>query len=150
MEKIPDNITSFLRENKVATICFNDTLNRPLCINCFYTYDEGHRVFIFKSSHNSFQEEFIRDVTKVAGSILPDNVDFLKPRGIQFTGATLCQAEIDGLDMAKTYYSKYPFGRVMPGFIWAIRPDFIKLTDKTNGFGGKTFWSVYAKEGVAV
>jgi uncharacterized protein YhbP (UPF0306 family) len=146
MEKIPQEICSFLRENRVAAVCFNDEVGNPYCINVFFVYDPAHRVLIFKSSYGSFHEDHVRAVNNVAGSVLQENLNFLKPSGIQFTGKTLCESEVAGLGMASAYYGKYPFGRVMPGYIWAIRPEFIKLTDKAAAFGKKISWSVHARQ----
>ncbi|MEO9257876.1 MAG: hypothetical protein ABI207_05810 [Crocinitomicaceae bacterium] len=142
MNSIPQAIKSFLNANRVAAVCFNDENNKPYCINCFYVFDESHHTFLFKSSYNTFHEDYTGFVNPMAGSILPEKIDVLKMKGIQFTGKSLSEAEIVGLEMASVYYNKYPFGRVMPGYIWAIRPDFIKLTDNTLGIGNKTIWSV--------
>lgn len=146
MNAIPESIKTFLTANRVASVCFNNDENVPYCINCFYVFDENHHTFLFKSSHNTFHEDYTRIVNPMAGSILPEKIDTLKMKGIQFTGKSLSEAEVAGLEMASVYYKKYPFARVMPGYIWAIRPEFIKLTDNTLGFGNKTIWSVFPEK----
>jgi uncharacterized protein YhbP (UPF0306 family) len=35
---------------------------------------------------------------------------------------------------------KYPFALAIPGDVYTIQPDYIKLTDNTIGFGKKLTW----------
>ena len=144
MKVIPHNITGFLDANRVASVCFNNESNNPYCVPCFFVFDAQHRLMLFKSSHGAYHEDYIRSVTDVAGSVLPEQLDPLKMKGLQFTGKTLPQAEIEGLQLELVYYKKFPIGRKMPGYIWAIRPDFFKFTDNTHGFGSKTVWSAFS------
>jgi uncharacterized protein len=150
MEKIPGVISDFFKENRVASVSFVDDEGKPYCINCFFVFDAIHRVLIFKSSRNSFHERYVRSVKDVAGSVLPDKINYLKPVGIQFTGKTLSESEIKGLGMEEIYYSRLPFGRMNPGYIWAIRPEYIKLTDSTALFGKKTIWNIYRHQPLTV
>lgn len=146
MKTIPDNIRDFLSANRVATVCFNNDAGMPYCVPCFFVFDEQHRLFLFKSSHGAYHEDYIRMVADVSGSVLPEKMDPVKLKGIQFTGKTLPAAEIEGLRLEQLYYKKYPFGRIIPGYIWAIRPEFLKFTDNTLTFGRKTTWSAFAEQ----
>lgn len=140
MNPVPAEITAFLKQNKVATVCFTDAKHNPYCINCFFVFDEEKEVLLFKSSFGAFHEDFVREANPVAGSVLPEKLDPLKIKGLQFTGQTLDESEIVGSGLTELYYRKYPFGRVMPGYIWALRPAFMKFTDNTLGFGTKRLW----------
>jgi hypothetical protein len=42
---------------------------------------------------------------------------------------------------AAQYYKKNPLALAMPGEIWTIRINHIKMTDSTKGFGKKIGWS---------
>jgi uncharacterized protein len=149
MNNFPEEIAVFLKQNKVATVCFTDEKGAPYCINCFFVFDEPRQLFVFKSSFGAFHEDFVRDVAAVAGSVLPEKLDPLKIKGMQFTGQTLSENEVNVMGLSGLYYQKFPFGRVMPGYIWALRADFIKFTDNTLGFGTKLNWRrIPATEGV--
>lgn len=140
MNPFPKNITEFLNENKIATICFVDNENNPYCINCFYTFDETNQALVFKSSHGTTHHSFIKTDKSIAGTILPNSIDFLKIKGIQFTGKLLDDKQISALSLSLKYTKKYPMSLAIPGYVWAIKFEFIKLTDNTLGFGNKTVW----------
>jgi len=61
-------------------------------------------------------------------------------KGIQFKGIVL--PETDPLIKLATvhYYKKNPDDLAMPGEIWMIQIDSIKMTDSTFGFGKKITW----------
>lgn len=140
MNPFPKNITEFLNENKIATVCFVDNENNPYCINCFYTFDEPSQSLVFKSSHGTTHHSFIKADKNIAGTILPNSIDFLKIKGIQFTGKLQDDKQISTLNLSSKYIKKYPMSLAIPGYVWAIKFEFIKLTDNTLGFGNKTVW----------
>lgn len=140
-----ENIKQFLRKNRVATVCFSDEKNNPYCFTSFFVFDEEHNTMVFKSSYGTNHEYFVRFASKVSGSVLPERLDILKIKGIQFTGTTVDAKEISK-ELIVSYYKKYPFGRVMGGFIWAIKLEFVKFTDNTAVFGQKMIWSATASE----
>lgn len=140
MKTIPENIVSFLNNNRVATICFSDEKNNPYCFSCFFVFVEKTATLVFKSSYGTSHEDYTQFATKVSGTVLPEQLDFLKIKGIQFIGNTLNESEVNS-ELNSAYYKKYPFGRVMGGYIWAIKLECIKFTDNTLTFGHKTIWS---------
>jgi uncharacterized protein YhbP (UPF0306 family) len=143
MKKLPENIRGFFEKNRVATICVTDGRNMPYCFTCFFVISGEHPTLVFKSSYGTAHEDATRLETEIAGTVLPEKLDLLKIKGIQFTGHTLNEADIDQ-KLIFDYYNKYPFGRVMPGYIWAVKLRVIKFTDNTNVFGQKTFWNAEA------
>lgn len=140
MNNIPKNIIDYLQENKVSSVCFLDLNNKPYCINCFYEYDETSENLIFKSSHGTTHHDFIKNNLDIAGTILPNTLDFLKIKGLQFKGKLINEGEIQRLGLSTKYIKKYPMSLAIPGYIWAIKLEFAKLTDSTLGFGNKTIW----------
>ena len=142
MNAIPDNLKNFLNQNKVNTVCFVDNKNYPYCINCFYVFDESNNCLIFKSSHGTYHHELILDSAFVSGTILPETLDTLKLRGIQFTGKLISSTEVETLHLNSKYLKKYPFSIAILGSVWAVKLEFLKFTDNTLGFGNKTTWSL--------
>jgi len=135
------SILEFLKENKISSICFVDKEGKPYCVNCFYLYDEENKVLIFKSSFGTTHDAFILPDSSVAGTILPDSVDVLKIKGIQFSGKILSKTDVDKFKLSSQYTKKYPFSLTMPGYIWAVSLELIKFTNNTLGFGNKAIWN---------
>lgn len=142
MSDIPENISKFLNQNKVITVCLVNEKCQPYCINCFYVFDEISKCLIFKSSHGTQHQGLIMDSAGAAGTILPETINPLKLKGIQFTGKLISATEIDALNLNSKYLKKYPFSIAMMGYIWAVKLEFLKFTDNTLGFGNKTIWNM--------
>jgi len=140
-----ENIKQFLRKNRVATVCFSDDKNNPYCFTCFFVFVEEYDTMVFKSSYGTNHEYFTQFASKVSGSVLPEHLNILKIQGIQFSGMTVDEKDISQ-ELTNHYYRKYPFGRVMGGFIWAIRLEYVKFTDNTAVFGQKMVWSAAISE----
>ena len=142
MNSIPDKIKNFLHENKIATVCFVDGNNKPYCINCFYVFDEENNMLLFKSSAGSTHQGFVKPSASISGTILPETVDVLNIKGIQFIGNLIDTKEVENLKLSSKYIKKYPLSVAIFGYIWAAKLDFLKFTDNTLGFGNKTIWKV--------
>jgi hypothetical protein len=82
----------------------------------------------------------------VAGTILPDKLNKLLVKGIQFEGTLLDAGDSVAASAAVLYYKQNPLAVAMPGEVWTIRIDHIKMTDSTLGFGKKLKWSREAVE----
>lgn len=136
-----NTILEFLKENKISTVCFTDKTGKPYCINCFYLFDEANVVLMFKSSFGTTHDSFVLPDVNVAGTILPDSIDVLKIKGIQFSGKILAKTDVDKFKLNAQYTKKYPLSLTMPGYIWGVRLDHIKFTNNTLGFGNKTTWN---------
>jgi uncharacterized protein YhbP (UPF0306 family) len=44
-------------------------------------------------------------------------------------------------DASSHYHKKYPFALAMPGEIWTVQINSIKMTDSKLGFGKKITWN---------
>lgn len=77
---------------------------------------------------------------KVAGTILPDKLDKLKVKGLQFRGEVLLKDHRFSARSSKMYHRHYPMALIIQGEIWTIRLSSIKFTDSTLGIGKKLHW----------
>ncbi len=141
MQTLPDSIKKFLLENKVVTICFVDTNNQPYCINCFYAFDENENALIFKSSYGTKHETLIKASAAVAGTILPDQIQFTNLKGIQFNGSVKPDFMLGASTFNAHYAKAFPMSLMLPGYFWIVNLTYIKYTDNTLGFGNKTVWN---------
>ncbi len=132
-------ISTFLKTNKLFSFC-TTTENEPYCASCFYAFADEGDYLVFKSSKET---KHITDALlnpNCAGTITPDIDKVATIKGIQFTG-TFLQPQDDLLDnLKKVYYKKFPFALTMPGDVWAVQLNKIKMTDNTLGFGKKLHW----------
>ncbi|MEO6882878.1 MAG: hypothetical protein ABI199_02510 [Bacteroidia bacterium] len=140
MADLNEKIVSFLKKNKIATVCFVTADNMPYCITCFYAYDEKNNMLVFKSSFGTSHDTLIKPDVPVSGAILPNSVTLLNVKGIQFSGKLINPTEIDYLELPTFYTKNYVMSLVMPGYIWALRLTFIKYTDNSLGLGKKILW----------
>ena len=76
----------------------------------------------------------------IAGTILPDKLKTLLVQGIQFEGDFLNEPDDLAKKAAQHYYKKHPMALAIPGEIWVIQINHIKMTDSTKGFGKKITW----------
>lgn len=133
-------MTEFIEGQRVATICCVDEENHPYCFSCFYAFDREKQLIYFKTSPQTRHASLLIQNPSVAGTIQPDKLNPLAIKGIQFTGRIvnankeLCQ------HAAGQYHTRYPFALTMPGEVYTIQPDFIKMTDNTLSFGKKITW----------
>lgn len=132
-------ISNYLKENKVLTLatCVND---KPYCAACFYAYNEVEQLLIFSSDDHT---KHITDASAnkvVAGTINTEVTTIAKIQGVQFTGDFINPSEEEAKSLYSIYYDKFPFARAKPAPIWAIKLNWIKMTDNTLGFGKKLEW----------
>jgi uncharacterized protein YhbP (UPF0306 family) len=140
MKVLPENIKDFILANQIASVCFVDENKLPYCINCFFAVDKENKLIVFKSSTGTRHHNHTIEKTQIAGTILPEKIEKLKIRGVQFTATILSNEELISFNCSATYYKQYPFALAMPGYIWGAKFEFIKFTDNTLGFGNKTIW----------
>jgi len=132
-------ISDFIEKQKVVSVSCLDEHNRPYCFSAFYTFDRAHRQLYFKSSSSSHHAHYLHQNKIVAGTILPDKLNMLAIRGIQFTGCILQGSPVQHRAAAE-YHKQHPYALAMPGEVWTIRFETIKMTDNTIGIGKKTCW----------
>jgi uncharacterized protein len=138
--QVPDVIRTFLKQNRVATICYVDDKGLPVCINCFYAFDDKFNLLVFKSSEGNKHEKASMNLSVFSGSVLPEHFDAFRPRGLQFSGKSMTTVRVKALELQKVYYKRYAFARILPGYIWAIELNRLKLVDQTVGIISKSTW----------
>lgn len=138
--KVTENIIDFIKQQKCMSICCLNLEGLPYCFSCYYAFNSDAMQLYFKSSTDSNHVKYLNHHQKIAGTILPDKLKNLIVQGIQFEGSIILHHEADHKLASKTYHSKFPFALVMPGEVWLIEIDSIKMTDSTQGFGKKLVW----------
>lgn len=140
-EHIPSGISKFINENKIAAICCTDGNNQPYCFHCFYVLDATHNLLFFKSSENTLHGRLLSENPDVAGSILPQKMEMLALKGIQFTGTVLYSDFPDQINPDIYYHKKLPLGLTKRGHVYCIQLQSIKMTDNSVLFGKKLIWN---------
>jgi uncharacterized protein YhbP (UPF0306 family) len=109
------------------------------CANAFYVYDPEKVAFYLLSDENAprpndrGKRQRGRDGQRPAKSVA-------LIRGVQFKGKIRRLAGEEEAAMRKRYVSRFPVARMLSAPVWEIRPDEIKFTDNTLGFGKKLHW----------
>lgn len=134
-------IARFISKQTCATVCCTDLKGNPWCFSCFYAFDKEKALLSFKSSPNSRHSSFLEEYPTVAGTIQPDQLNVLQVQGIQFRGVVLSESDPLCKSASGLFYKKNPLALAVPGKVWTIRIDHIKMTDNSMGFGSKTLWS---------
>lgn len=140
LESMHPNISRFLEKQTCASVCCVDEQGNPYCFSCFYVFNSREVVLYFKSSASAHHSPILLKNPLVAGTILPDELNTLQVKGIQFEGELLPADHLLAKKAAASYYKKNPAALAMPGEIWTIRINHIKFTDNTLGFGTKIPW----------
>ena len=140
-------IVGFLAKQTCATVCSVDEEGKPWCFSCFYVFNPLQGLLYYKSASNTHHSTLLKNNPAVAGTILPDKLNALLIKGVQFEGTLLDAGAPDAANAAAGYYKKNPLAMAMPGEVWTIQIDHIKMTDSTLGFGKKLKWS---REAMAV
>jgi len=144
IESLNNDISSFIADNKIASICCIDSSNNPWCFHCFYVFDVKNQLLFFKSSTRSRHAALLSRNPVVSGSILPEKLEVLALKGIQFTGSVLNTAIPDQIDPELFYHKRLPLGLIKPGNVYCIQLETIKMTDNSKVFGKKSEWDRYA------
>lgn len=108
----------------------------PYCASCFYAFDPERLLLIFTSSPSTRHGMEMERNPRVSMNIALETRIVGKIEGVQMTGNA---RRADG--KAKTaYLRRFPFALAADLDLWAVEPDFIKLTDNRLGFGKKLIW----------
>ena len=135
-------IVDFINHQRVANVCCVDTENSPYCFSCFYAFDTERNLLYFKSSSSAHHSELLIQNPVVAGTIQQDKLNSLAIKGVQFTGRILDAKDELCSHADSTYHKRFPFALTMPGDIWTLQLETIKMTDNTLSFGKKLLWSL--------
>lgn len=142
-----ERIADFIKHQRVATVCCVDEQNVPHCFSCFYAFDEERQLIYFKSGANAHHSQILLENSAVAGTIQQDKLNSLAIKGIQFSGK-IVNAKADICSKAESvYHKRFPFALTMPGEMWTIQPEVIKMTDNTLSFGKKLHWQLHEPVG---
>lgn len=136
-----EKIIEFLQEQTCAGICCLDENGRPYCFSCFYAFNSSAGLLYFKSSANSHHTGLMKSNPFVAGTILPDKLNKIQIKGIQFEAMVLDTQQPLVKRSLGIYLKKHPLALAIPGDTWALQINFIKMTDSTLGFGKKIIWN---------
>jgi uncharacterized protein YhbP (UPF0306 family) len=132
-------IVDFIDKQKVTSVSCLDEKNRPYCFSVFYLFDHIQKRLYFKSSASSHHAHYLAQNKIIAGTILPDKLNLLAVRGVQFTGYIIETGSAQH-HAAAEYHKRYPHALAMPGHVWTIQLQAIKMTDNTIGIGKKICW----------
>ena len=133
-----EDIAKFIKKQHAANICCVGENGQPHCFTCFFAFDEKKALLHYKTSPASNHAMQMIKNGNVAGTILPDKLNMMAVKGLQFN-ATLVKADEPLAKNASTvYYKKYPFALAMGGEIWTIQLTNIKMTDS----GKKHSWQL--------
>jgi uncharacterized protein YhbP (UPF0306 family) len=132
------SIINFIEKQKTASICCLDEEDNPYCFSIFYVFDKVERRLYFKSAASSNHAHYLLKNKRVAGTILPDKLNMLAIRGLQFTGVIVDNST--NHHATSEYHRKIPLALAMPGEVWTIQLETIKMTDNTIGLGKKIHW----------
>ncbi len=136
-----ETINRFLQQQICASICCADEQGRPYCFSCFYAFNPEEGLLYFKSSADAHHSALIKNNPVIAGTILPDKLNKLVVKGVQFEGVILDSKHSKTEKASGNYHKKHPLGLAVPGEVWTIEISHIKMTDSTLGFGKKIVWN---------
>jgi uncharacterized protein len=139
-------IIQFIKEQACASICCVDVTGKPYCFSCYYAFDETAGLLYFKSSANSHHAQLMGKKSFVAGTILPDKLNKISIKGIQFEAIVLDAQQPLVKQTLGIYLKKHPLALAIPGDIWALEINHIKMTDSTLGFGKKICWDRFSEK----
>jgi len=140
MDMMQNEISRFIKDNKIASICCIENCDAAYCFHCFYVFDEENKLLFFKSSPHTRHSQLLEKNGHIAGSILPDKIDFLALKGIQFTGIVLNIGFPGNISPDKFYHSKLPLALAKPGKVWCLQLETVKMSDSSRIFGKKLHW----------
>jgi uncharacterized protein len=132
-------IPQFIEKQRVATFCCVDENQQPYCFSCFYVLDKEQQLLIFKSASSTTHAKLLLENPAVAGTIQPEKLNPLAIKGIQFKGKVVFDSAMQEHSKA-LYHKKYLFASAVPGEIWCVQLEAIKMTDSTLHFAKKITW----------
>ena len=101
-----ERIDEYITGQSCASICCIDDNGLPYCFSCFYAYNSNERLLYYKSPHDAQHSKMILVNPAVAGTIMPDKLNKLHVKGIQFEGTVLPLEHKSSKNAAAFYYKK--------------------------------------------
>ncbi|MBN8687014.1 MAG: pyridoxamine 5'-phosphate oxidase family protein [Chitinophagales bacterium] len=136
-----EKIAAFIDKQTSGSLACVDETGQPWCFSFFYSWDAAKGLLHYKSSGDTRHSIILRGSQKIAGTILPDKLNLLQIKGIQFEGVLLAETDPLAIGASTHYHKKHPMALAMPGEIWTLRLDHIKFTDNSLGIGKKLNWN---------
>ncbi|MBL5923342.1 YhbP family protein [Lelliottia amnigena] len=132
-------INRWLAKQHVVTWCVHHE-GELWCANAFYYYDPERVAFYVLSEDKTRHAQMTGARAHVAGTIngQPKNVALI--RGVQFKGEIRRLEGEESDSMRRQYTRRFPVALALSAPVWEIRPDELKFTDNTLGFGKKLHW----------
>ncbi|WP_446029229.1 YhbP family protein [Lelliottia amnigena] len=132
-------INRWLAKQHVVTWCVHHE-GKLWCANAFYYYDPERVAFYVLSEDKTRHAQMTGTRANVAGTIngQPKNVALI--RGVQFKGEIRRLEGEESDSMRRQYTRRFPVALALSAPVWEIRPDELKFTDNTLGFGKKLHW----------
>jgi uncharacterized protein len=134
-----ETIINFLQDQSVMTVSYADEHGDPFCFPCFFAFNSSGFLY-FKTSATSHHAVQLVNKPCIAGTILPDKLNVMALKGVQFHGEVLPADHPLLHNAGRYYYRRFPLALVIPGEIYAIQLTEIKMTDGAKGFGKKIIW----------
>lgn len=135
-EAINERFVRFLRRHHVLTLA-TVAEGVPYCSNAFYCYDKERNLLVFSSDLATRHAQEMERNPRIAASVVLETKIVGRVQGLQLCG-TAARAD----ETAKrAYLKRFPYAALAELTLWAIRPDYMKLTDNTLGFGKKLIWN---------
>ena len=132
---IDERITRFIGKHHVLTVATASN-NTPYVASCFYAYDSQRNIFIFTSDNTTRHGGEMAANSRVALNITLETRIVGRVQGLQVTG----RAEPGDEEAKSRYLKRFPYAVATPLTLWMVRPEMMKLTDNTLGFGQKLIW----------
>lgn len=135
-----EKILHFLKKQTAASICCVNELNDPYSFSCFYTFNSIENLLYYKSTSSSYHSKILLQNPKVSGTIMPDKLNKLAVKGIQFNGVVLDENDPLCANAFKNYHSRFPMAIAIPGVVRTIQLNYLKMTDNIAGIFKKHSW----------
>lgn len=136
-EAINQRFVRFLQKHHVLTLATVSEEGMPYCSNAFYCYDKARNLLVFTSDLSTRHAQQMERNPHVAASVVLETKIVGRVQGLQ-----LCGTAVRADEAAKrAYLKRFPYAALAELTLWAIEPDFMKLTDNTLGFGKKLIWN---------
>lgn len=134
------SISEFLLTQSCANIACLDNAGKPYSFSCYYVFHPELNQLYFKSSVDAAHFGFLVNCSAVSGTVLPDKLNKLMVKGVQMEGICLNEDHPLAKGSSQYYHKKNPLALAMPGKVWTIQIEHLKLTDSSLGFGKKLHW----------
>ena len=135
-EAINERFVRFLRRHHVLTLA-TVAEGVPYCSNAFYCYDKERNLLVFTSDPATRHAQEMERNPRIAASVVLETKIVGRVQGLQLCG-TAARADETA---RRAYLKRFPYAALAELTLWAIRPDDMKLTDNTLGFGKKLIWN---------